>query len=236
MGALCCCPSSEDFDEYASYSTGCIYQHCFCFRCCVHLFLHMYTGLFRTAEGRDLSSAMQSMGTSASAGLLVATSVDISSPDTYRAPPRPLPYDTEQRYVRLQREGLVSRREKIGLSQLHGGEIEPSRRVDSDSGEQMPIIQRRNGVDYGEQSQEYHPDSPSGQWQSTKPIGRINSMMSLGDDEDVCPTCLEGYNDNDPKISTQCGHHFHLGCIYEWMERSKHCPICDQEMILNESP
>lgn len=25
---------------------------------------------------------------------------------------------------------------------------------------------------------------------------------------------------------TGCSHHFHLGCIYEWMERSESCPIC----------
>jgi hypothetical protein len=25
---------------------------------------------------------------------------------------------------------------------------------------------------------------------------------------------------------TKCSHHFHLGCIYEWMERSESCPVC----------
>ena len=77
------------------------------------------------------------------------------------------------------------------------------------------------------------------------------------DEEDVCPTCLEGkivccifsifshsfhicfiiyfllqyiteYDSENPKIMTKCNHHFHLSCILEWMERSDTCPICDQ--------
>jgi len=37
--------------------------------------------------------------------------------------------------------------------------------------------------------------------------------------------CAE-YTPDNPKIITKCCHHFHLGCIYEWMERSDTCPIC----------
>ncbi|XP_057780579.1 probable E3 ubiquitin-protein ligase RHB1A isoform X2 [Salvia miltiorrhiza] len=51
------------------------------------------------------------------------------------------------------------------------------------------------------------------------------------DEEDSCPTCLEEYDTENPKIITKCNHHFHLSCILEWMERSDTCPICDQEMI-----
>jgi hypothetical protein len=46
---------------------------------------------------------------------------------------------------------------------------------------------------------------------------------------------LTGYTEENPKISTACGHHFHLACIYGWMEYSKHCPMCDKEMVFNES-
>lgn len=55
--------------------------------------------------------------------------------------------------------------------------------------------------------------------------------VSTKDEEDCCPTCLEEYNDENPKIITKCNHHFHLSCILEWMERSDTCPICDQEML-----
>lgn len=34
------------------------------------------------------------------------------------------------------------------------------------------------------------------------------------------------YTLENPKITAKCSHHFHLGCIYEWMERSESCPIC----------
>lgn len=236
MGALCCCPRMDDVDEFTTYPTGSMYQQCFCFRCCLRVFLRMYGALFHSTDGRDLVSAMQTIGAPSSGGLLIATALD-TSPDTYRAPPRPIPYDVDPRYVRLQqRDGLVSRREKVGMSQLLGGESEPLRRNNSDDGEQLMSIQRRNSADYDGEAQGFKPDSPGKHQQSTKPMGRVESMMSLGEDEDVCPTCLDGYTKENPKISTQCGHHFHLGCIYEWMERSQYCPVCDKEMIFNETP
>ncbi|CAA0820486.1 RING/U-box superfamily protein [Striga hermonthica] len=55
----------------------------------------------------------------------------------------------------------------------------------------------------------------------------------LQEEEDVCPTCLEEYDVENPKIITKCKHHFHLACILEWMERSDTCPVCDQEMIFS---
>ncbi|GFP91496.1 E3 ubiquitin-protein ligase at3g02290 [Phtheirospermum japonicum] len=62
-------------------------------------------------------------------------------------------------------------------------------------------------------------------------IGPIKSSplsVSATDDEDACPTCLEEYDADNPKIMTKCNHHFHMSCILEWMERSDTCPICDQ--------
>ncbi|CAI0454463.1 unnamed protein product [Linum tenue] len=34
---------------------------------------------------------------------------------------------------------------------------------------------------------------------------------------------------------TKCSHHFHLGCIYEWMERSDSCPVCGKVMAFDET-
>ena len=39
---------------------------------------------------------------------------------------------------------------------------------------------------------------------------------------------------DNPKILTQCNHHFHLACIYEWLERSQTCPICSRQMSFDE--
>lgn len=55
------------------------------------------------------------------------------------------------------------------------------------------------------------------------------------EDEDVCPTCLEDYTSENPRIVMQCSHHFHLGCIYEWIERSEACPVCGKKMEFHET-
>nr|XP_018675251.1 PREDICTED: E3 ubiquitin-protein ligase At3g02290-like isoform X2 [Musa acuminata subsp. malaccensis] len=51
---------------------------------------------------------------------------------------------------------------------------------------------------------------------------------SLSEDEDVCPICLEEYTYENPRVDMQCTHQYHLGCIYEWMERSQNCPFCSK--------
>ncbi|KAG0454181.1 hypothetical protein HPP92_025485 [Vanilla planifolia] len=58
--------------------------------------------------------------------------------------------------------------------------------------------------------------------------------IPIRNDEDVCPICLEGYDAQNPSITTQCKHHFHLSCILEWMERSSACPICDKVMKVDD--
>ncbi|VAH43826.1 unnamed protein product [Triticum turgidum subsp. durum] len=53
-------------------------------------------------------------------------------------------------------------------------------------------------------------------------------------DEDECPICLEEYDYENPKVLLQRNHDFHLGCIYEWMERSQSCPVCAMVMMFKE--
>lgn len=61
-----------------------------------------------------------------------------------------------------------------------------------------------------------------------------NAVYNLLEDEheDVCPTCLESYAHDNPKIATTCGHAFHLQCIVAWETRSgaRFCPICAKLM------
>ncbi|CAN8076296.1 unnamed protein product [Agarophyton chilense] len=61
-----------------------------------------------------------------------------------------------------------------------------------------------------------------------------NAVYNLLDDEDedVCPTCLEMYDKDNPKIVSRCGHAFHLQCIVAWETRSgtRFCPICAKVM------
>ncbi|RVX09957.1 probable E3 ubiquitin-protein ligase RHB1A isoform X5 [Vitis vinifera] len=66
------------------------------------------------------------------------------------------------------------------------------------------------------------------------PISNEPNFLPLEED-DACPICLEEYDLENPKTITKCNHHFHLSCILEWMERSETCPVCDQEMILEDT-
>jgi hypothetical protein len=36
---------------------------------------------------------------------------------------------------------------------------------------------------------------------------------------------------DNPKVFTRCGHHFHMPCIYEWLERKDTCPMCESKMV-----
>lgn len=62
----------------------------------------------------------------------------------------------------------------------------------------------------------------------------MGSSLSLAEDDDFCPTCLEVYTVENPKIMTKCQHHFHLSCIYEWLERANTCPVCFRSMNFDE--
>ncbi|KAG2484709.1 hypothetical protein HYH03_016537 [Edaphochlamys debaryana] len=50
------------------------------------------------------------------------------------------------------------------------------------------------------------------------------------EEDDFCPTCLDPYSAENPKIFTECGHHFHMPCIYAWLERKTTCPMCESPM------
>ncbi|KAL2896269.1 hypothetical protein RDABS01_038053 [Bienertia sinuspersici] len=136
-------------------------------------------------------------------------------------------------YYRMQRDGLFSRREK-GSSHSHD-ESEPLRRsdIDSDSdplspGDKWNESTCEDGSKEGRKS--------SVKLSSAKSTTVMGYFYSSSEDEDVCPTCLEEYTEENPKIVTKCSHHFHLGCIYEWMERSENCPVCGKVMAFDESP
>ena len=63
------------------------------------------------------------------------------------------------------------------------------------------------------------------------PTSKKGSFQDLGE---FCPTCLDPYTPENPKIVTKCGHHFHLGCIFSWLERSNTCPVCSRPMSFEE--
>ncbi|XP_077212317.1 E3 ubiquitin-protein ligase At3g02290-like isoform X2 [Tasmannia lanceolata] len=188
--------------------------------------------MFQRLEGLAVASPIQGDTPLASTGL-GTTAPDSSLSDTYHPVPRPVPYDADPRYSRLQRDGLVSRREK-SLTHFQE-ESQPLRRSSSSSGgEHLGAGKKRIGLDSEEGCKSGRPDSSDKALYAKLSQGM--TYMPSSEDEDVCPTCLDEYTPENPKIIARCSHHFHLSCIYEWMERSENCPLCGKEMEFCESP
>ncbi|KAL0918798.1 hypothetical protein M5K25_010834 [Dendrobium thyrsiflorum] len=227
MGAFCCCLCGEDFEEYTHPSNP-VYRHCICLRYFLHQLFYGFGPTFHRVDGRTSASNVATPLTSTA---VITTSVDTSLSDTQCLVPRPPPFESDSRYSRSQRDGLISRRDK---AVNHSQDNQHIRRSGSSTDvEQLAGGKKRNSVNSEEESKVSHfemEENLPGKIYSTG-----NALKNL-EDEDVCPTCLEEYNPENPKIKTECSHHFHLSCIYEWMERSDSCPICGKEMEFCESP
>lgn len=161
-------------------------------------------------------------------------SLDNSLPEVYRSPPRPLPYDADIRRFRQQRDGLVSRREK-GTSYSHD-DLEPLRGGNLDSESERLSGDEKRSISANDKGSKDVESKVQLKLSSSKSTNNDWHVWLSSEDEDVCPTCLEDYTSEDPKIMTKCSHHFHMGCIYEWMERSENCPVCGKEMEFDETP
>ncbi|KAG2549865.1 probable E3 ubiquitin-protein ligase RHB1A [Panicum virgatum] len=147
-------------------------------------------------EHEPLSSAFDG-SSPASAIVAVDTNLDTSTPDTYRAPPAPLPYDVVL---------AVPDNPDAGLDKSD---------IKNKTDDQQESINDQESLKVDESCKKGVPED--------KP-----------DEEDVCPICLEEYDEENPRSVTKCEHHFHLCCILEWMERSDTCPVCDQITLVDE--
>ncbi|XP_065852646.1 E3 ubiquitin-protein ligase At3g02290-like isoform X2 [Euphorbia lathyris] len=189
-----------------------------------------YVMMFHRLESRPISPTQG--GTSLTSTNVGIGSLDGSTSDTHVLLPRPAPFDADQRYARLQRDGLVSRKSMTHFQE----ESQPLRRTMSNSGlESSGLGKKRIGGDSDDENKLSHSES-SDKFSAMKVAYGQCYVQQSSEDEDVCPTCLEEYTIENPKIPTKCSHHFHLGCIYEWLERSENCPVCGKEMEFCESP
>ncbi|XAR51620.1 hypothetical protein NMG60_11006297 [Bertholletia excelsa] len=216
MGALCCC-MREDYEDHA-YHNRSVYENCVSLWCFLQNFLHVHTSLFQRDEEHAISSSIQ--GTSS----LTSTAFhDNSLSDSYHSFSRPLPCDANPQCFPLLLEGMVS-------SHSHE-QIEPLRSDSNVDSASLNTEDKWNGSICKEKSKVYQTRS------SLKLSTAIEYAHTYfhSEDEDVCPTCLEEYTPENPKIITKCSHHFHLGCIYEWMERSENCPVCGKVMAFDET-
>jgi len=70
-------------------------------------------------------------------------------------------------------------------------------------------------------------------------LSKTMSKMLSDDYDATCPTCFEEYDEENPRITLGCGHHFHLPCVLEWQEylelqgREDTCPVCDAPIVLD---
>uniref|UniRef100_A0A1J3FQA0 RING-type E3 ubiquitin transferase n=1 Tax=Noccaea caerulescens TaxID=107243 RepID=A0A1J3FQA0_NOCCA len=225
MGCVSSCFRVQDIDEYMNPSSS-VYRNCPCIRCLAHNFLNLYITVFRRGETRSLPSSVQ-----ATASITSSSSHDNFLSEAFRSTPRPLPYDADPRYIR----SLVSRREK-GSSHSHE-EAEPLRSDgDAADSESFRGCSKWGNNKSDKDTKEDYSSKSSLRISKSKSMVDTESIYVLSEDEDVCPTCLEEYTSENPKIVTKCCHHFHLGCIYEWMERSENCPVCGKVMEFNETP
>lgn len=160
---------------------------------------------------------------SLSTGLLVDTNLETSIPDTYRSPPIPMPYDIELGHPRTPsaiRE-IRATKDDSALQTTNSESVEE----DIASGNTFEALTKGDDL---KEKVDFEIVLPK-----ESEIELSKSVEPIVEEEHVCPTCLEEYDDDNPKIIAKCGHHFHLACILEWKERSDTCPVCDQEMIFS---
>jgi len=83
---------------------------------------------------------------------------------------------------------------------------------------------------YNQFLQNYQPQpqpQPQLQGQEQPPKHQFTNVLDF---ESNCPICLElliTKNEQQQKIITlPCNHHFHQGCINEWLKSVRNCPMC----------
>ncbi|KZV21811.1 protein binding protein [Dorcoceras hygrometricum] len=158
----------------------------------------------RGSEEHDSLTSHDGIATVRASALLIDLNLNMSTPDTYRPPPAPLPYDV-----------VFGRPES---TDPESGQVISAHTLEKPS---CIVLKEASCL----KESDILPVSPKKvdlQFLKSEPI-----TVST-DEDDTCPTCLEEYNKENPKILTKCSHHFHLSCILEWKERSNTCPICDQ--------
>jgi len=58
---------------------------------------------------------------------------------------------------------------------------------------------------------------------------------SIRTDRDVCPICLDDYQDDDLLRILPCKHEFHAACVDQWLiHRKRYCPLCKYDVFPDE--
>ncbi|GAB4857406.1 hypothetical protein Ancab_015315 [Ancistrocladus abbreviatus] len=180
----------------------------------------------RTEQGPSASEEQEPLSphgaaaSSLSTGFLVDTNLETSVPDAYTSLAAPIPPVVDLRLP----QSPAGTRGSCGIKNAVDVEMANVSSAGAiTTGGSVEILEK----DLKETEGKPQPDSEIEGKKSCESI-------FLAEEEHDCPICLEEYDEENPEILTKCEHHFHLACILEWMERSETCPVCEQEVVIND--
>lgn len=61
------------------------------------------------------------------------------------------------------------------------------------------------------------------------------STKQIMEIEDKCAICCDAYGEEDALMKTPCNHHFHKGCLIQWLWKQSTCPLCQKVVIRNRT-
>ncbi|KAK6935409.1 Zinc finger, RING-H2-type, partial [Dillenia turbinata] len=172
----------------------------------------------RSSEERQPLSSSDGVAPVSSTGLLVDINLETAIPDTYLPPPLPLPYNV----------GPIRPQTPPGAQEMstNKGTVIPPLASNTDSANETVAANSVKGENLKESDSK---EQRNPEFDSSKAAEiELSKVLLVPEEEDVCPTCLEEYDEENPKIITKCEHHFHLACILEWLKRSDTCAVCDK--------
>ncbi|MFQ6627238.1 hypothetical protein Gotur_005884 [Gossypium turneri] len=189
MGGCCCCCSRG-----VEISSGPAYYYV-----SIIFFPHgilLDTGLVFLLKASDERVPLSSQSVAASAlstGLLVDTNLEVSVPDAYRPPPAPVPFDA-----------ILGPPQTPSVAQIHSSKSDEAvQSTNVDSGQETVAANTRETCTKSEDTKglgckaqtDTEIESPKElEVELSKPV---EPVVSTKEEEDVCPTCLEG-NDVRP--------------------------------------
>ncbi|KAF3333963.1 E3 ubiquitin-protein ligase [Carex littledalei] len=227
MGVVFGCFRGENSDD-ESQDTQCL-----CLQWSVQPFINVYASLFQRGNPEQSRiSPLPGRGTNSS-NASSDQSHNNSEMDTYRSPPRPLAYDDPRcSHGQVRRSKSLTGSHDSSESLLRSSSIKfgslgtmVEERCFSSSVKKVVLDDEVANKD----------DEVANEDDEVANEVQLGDSGSSSEDED-CPICLEEYTEENPRMFLQCNHDFHLGCIYEWMERSQACPVCAKVMLFNVNP
>ncbi|KAL3501523.1 hypothetical protein ACH5RR_035972 [Cinchona calisaya] len=234
MGAVCCCFTVPDIDDHG-HENNLSHGNCLFLNYCMQNInnenwtssLHQqYGALFARGDGLPVPASNQE-ATSSDSVVPHNTSSDARSSERILLMNSSSGYSPMPQDVVVRRQDKGSNHSRVEPEPVNDHEVQLTPRP---SEVEDKLI---NANSQGE-SKECCSES-SMKVLSSSMLKEVGYDVSASEDDDVCPTCLEEYTPQNPKIITQCFHHYHLSCIYEWMERSESCPVCGKLMEFKET-